>query len=150
MYFTKSLLTLLASTTLLTLVTSTPIDSKTVAARKEEGTKLVARFPDFDKQVHGSDAAWQALTTYCRSGSSKQDLEVRASAPPRPFTEVQMGDSQQMTFPTGLWTQNLKSCIGFGVTATEGRVLGQPSPATSIQRGASGPNSPGSSTAGPT
>ena len=29
-----------------------------------------------------------------------------------------------MTFPVGLWTQNLKSCIGFGVTATEGRVLG--------------------------
>ena len=124
MYFTKSLLTLLASTTHLTLVTSTPIDSKTVAARNEEGAKLVARFPDFDKQVKGSDAAWQALTTYCGSGSSKRDLEIRASAPPGPFLEVKMGDSQQMTFPIGLWTQNLKSCIGFGVTATEGRVLG--------------------------
>ena len=124
MYFTKSLLALLASTTLTTLVTSTPIDSKPVAARNEEGAKLAARFPNFDKVVHGSDAAWSALTTYCSGGSSKRDLETRATAPPGAFNEVAMGDSQQMTYPIGLWTQGLLSCIGFGVTADQGRVLG--------------------------
>lgn len=125
MYFTKSLLTLLASTTLTTLVTSTPIDSKTVAARNGEGAKLVARFPNFDQQVQGSAAAWQALTTYCGGGSSKRDLESRAPQPPGgPWIQVAMGDSQQMDIPVGLWTQSLLSCIGFGVTADQGRVLG--------------------------
>ena len=124
MYITKSLLTLLASTTLTTLVTSTPIDSTTVAARNEEGAKLVARFPNFDEQVKGSPAAWAALAAYCGSAPSKRDLETRAPKPPGPFMEVKMGDSQQMTFPVGLWTQGLLSCIGFGVTANEGRVLG--------------------------
>ncbi|CAF9937638.1 hypothetical protein IMSHALPRED_000487 [Imshaugia aleurites] len=125
MYFTKSLLTLLASTTLTTLVTSTPIDSKTVAARNEEGAKLVARFPNFDQQVQGSAAAWQALTTYCGSGgSSKRDIESRATPPEGNFNEVTMGDSQSLTYPIRLWTQNLLSCIGIGVTADQGRALG--------------------------
>ena len=125
MYFTKSLLTLLASTTLTTLVTSTPIDSKTVAARNEEGAKLVARFPNFDQQVQGSAAAWQALTTYCGSGgSSKRDLESRATPPAGPFNEITPGDSDSQTYPIGLWTQGLLSCIGIGVTADQGRALG--------------------------
>ena len=125
MHFTKSLLAILASTALTTIVSASPIDSSTVAARNEEGgSKLAARFPDFDQVVHGSPAAWQALTNYCGGGSSKRDLETRATAPAGPFNEVAMGDSQQMTFPIGLWTQSLKSCIGFGVTANEGRVLG--------------------------
>ena len=124
MYFTKSLLALLASTTLTTLVTSSPIDTKSVAARNEEGARLVARFPNFDDHVKGSPAAWKALTTYCGGGSSKRDLEERANPPAGVFNEVKMGDSQSMTFPIGLWTQGLLSCIGFGITADQGRALG--------------------------
>ena len=127
MYFTKGLLTLLASTTLATLVTSTPIDTKTVAARNEDAAKLVARFPNLDQQVKGSAAAWAALSQYCGSGgSSKRDLEARAPQPPGgPWQEVKMGDSQSMTYPIGLWTQGLLSCIGIGVTADGGkRALG--------------------------
>ena len=117
MHFTKGLLTLLASTTLTTLVTSTPIDA----------AKLEARFQNFDDQVKGSSDAWAALTQYCGGGSSKRDLEARAPAPPGgPWNEVQMGDSQSMAgIPIGLWTQGLLSCIGFGVTADGGnRALG--------------------------
>ena len=127
MYFTKGLLTLLASTTLTTLVTSTPIDSKTVAARDAEAAKLAPRFQNFDDQVKGSADAWAALTSYCGGGSSKRDLEARAPAPPGgPWNEVKMGDSQSFAgIPIGLWTQNLKSCIGFGITADGGnRALG--------------------------
>ena len=128
MYFNKGLLAVLASTTLTTLVTSTPIDSNAVAARNDDAAKLVARFPNFDQQVKGSDAAWAALTAYCSSTSSKRDLEARAPAPPGgPWNEVAMGDSQSMAgIPIGLWTQNLKSCIGFGITANNGanRALG--------------------------
>ena len=61
MYLTNSLLTLLASTTLLSLVTSNPIDSQPLAARYEEGAKLVAHCTDFDKQVQRPDAAWHSL-----------------------------------------------------------------------------------------
>lgn len=128
MYFTKSLITLLASTALTTFVTSSPIDSKTVATRNEEGAKLVARFPNFDQQVHGSAAAWAALTSYCGQGSSKRDLESRSPAPAGgPWQEVSMGDSQSYAgIPLGLWTQGLLSCIGIGVTGNGGanRALG--------------------------
>ncbi|MDI1491556.1 MAG: hypothetical protein OHK93_002765 [Ramalina farinacea] len=122
MYFTKGLLTLLASTTLTTLVTSTPIDSKAIAARDAEAAKLAPRFQNFDDQVKGSADAWAALTQYCGGGSSKRDLEARAPQPPGgPWNEVKMGDSQAFAgIPIGLWTQNLKSCIGFGITADGG------------------------------
>lgn len=50
-YFTKMPPRATASTTLLTLVISTPIDSKTVAARNEQSANLVALFAIFDKQV---------------------------------------------------------------------------------------------------
>lgn len=127
MFFTKSLIAILASTSLTSLVTSTPIDTNTVAARNEEAAKLVARFPNFDQEIHGSAAAWAALTAYCGGSSSKRSLEARAPAPPGgPWIEVAMGDSQSMVgVPIGLWTQSLLSCIGFGATADGGnRALG--------------------------
>lgn len=138
MHFSKTFATLLLSTALSTLVASSPIASTTLVERSADPTpeddvnitdsKLVRRFQNLDDDVDADPEVWDKLEAFC-GGKSKRSLVARAPAG-GPWNEVPMGDSQKMDgIPIGLWTQKLRSCMGMGVTATNGqgqqvRVLG--------------------------
>lgn len=125
MHFSNTLITFLLSTALTNFVTSSPIDSKAVVSR-DEGletsspveSKLNRRFQNLDDDVDASDDTWKILESICGGSATKRSLEARAP-PGGPWEEVAMGDSKSYNLPIGLWTQNLKSCIGMGITATE-------------------------------
>ena len=99
----------LLSTALTSLVTSAPVDVDAGVSVPD-----IARRDNGAWEIKAKDATWEAYAKFCGGRNSKRGLEKRApQAPISPGSVVDQGKKDKMIgIPLGLWTWNLKTCIG--------------------------------------
>ncbi|KAF2268083.1 hypothetical protein CC78DRAFT_530466 [Lojkania enalia] len=107
MRFVQTLSSLLLGAALTTSVLAAP--------KPADQNSGLTRREDLEDDIEADEDTWEKYTKACNGEIVKRaDLFARLDGLP-----VAMGDSQLMDLPIGLYTENLKPCIGLVVTGNK-------------------------------